>query len=85
MCLQELDTRPDHPAWAMVNPPIVFSDLPKPYSPILFLGFNKDEYANLPIYKDEVTNDGTEVEDAKATKEPKVDRNWRSNGTLNWR
>ena len=64
---------PDHLAWATAKPSIVFPDPLEPYSSILLPDFDVVEYANLPAEEDEVVDGGTEVEDAKASKEMKAE------------
>ncbi|GFY83187.1 hypothetical protein Acr_02g0014270 [Actinidia rufa] len=46
--LKELNTSAKHPAWNVVAPEVEVPDPPEPYSPILLLDFNEEEYANQP-------------------------------------
>ncbi|GFS41465.1 hypothetical protein Acr_00g0074530 [Actinidia rufa] len=55
--LKKLGTPSDHPVWSASPPTVERPDPPKPYSPILLLNFNKEEYANQPT-KDEANGDG---------------------------
>ena len=45
-CLQELGIYADHPAWNATAPEVEDPDPPEPYSPILLLDFNEEEYSN---------------------------------------
>ncbi|GFZ01017.1 hypothetical protein Acr_14g0006520 [Actinidia rufa] len=47
----------DHPSWSATSPAMEMPDLLEPYSPILLLEFNKEEYTNLPT-EDEPEVDG---------------------------
>ena len=61
----ELGTPVEHPAWSTVDPEVEVLDPFEPYSAILLLDFNEEEYANQP------TKDGEEkggIRDSKATK-----------------
>ena len=60
---------PDNPAWVAEKPPVAFPDPPGLYSPILFPGFDKDEYTNRLMEDEEAVDVGIEVEDAEARKE----------------
>ncbi|GFS34426.1 hypothetical protein Acr_00g0033970 [Actinidia rufa] len=60
---------PDNPAWVATKPLVAFPDPPGPYSPILFPGFDKDEYTNRPTEVEEAVDVGIEVEDAEARKD----------------
>ena len=64
---------PDHLAWATTNPLVVYLNSLKPYLPILFSGFNEEEYFSCPTKEDEDIVDGvTKVAEAEAKKELKA-------------
>ncbi|GFY81580.1 hypothetical protein Acr_01g0013890 [Actinidia rufa] len=61
-CLAELDIPEDNPAWAKAAPTVEFPKPPEPYSPLILLSLNEEEYLNQPTEED-----GKEAQASKAT------------------
>ena len=46
--LKKLGTLVEHLAWNAISTKVVFLNPPKPYSPMILLDFNKEDYTNQP-------------------------------------
>ncbi|GFZ16107.1 hypothetical protein Acr_25g0005160 [Actinidia rufa] len=67
-CLRELGTPSDHLAWVATKPLVAYLE-PRlePYSPILLLSFDEEEYFSLPVKgKEDIADGAAKVEEAEA-------------------